>query len=674
MKKRTSEKLKRTAALFLCASLFVCMTGCGGSNASEGDASGTSSAEIQDEVPTDTGEAEAAGAGIDTRIDDNGKPIYDFDEFVNGEWLNERAEAGDGIVSHYQEEEVLIRERIKDILENTDISELSEDDGLYKTVSVYRELNDPDNISSRMNEIRDILSVIDRAGSLDDLYKLYGDERYSIYNTFLNCYVDADDGGYNVVYLNPYSRKDTLEYMRELVADPEGKGRHFLLYMNELGYSGEKVSDIVDNAIRVADIFESWHQAHNDGYWYYYRPGYFEENSVGIPVFEILRKLNCMQGDEEFYSCNDIADELNTLFAAENVSGLRDHLLLCAADRLYSVSGYGIITENPNYDMAGCAYQIVSGLSNDILAQEYMNRYVDEGIYEEVEDLFEEVKSAALSVMTENDWLSVHGQEKVKSKFIHMQCCIGSNRYANDLSDLTITGNTVEDYVNLTLSDVRHSFEQTAYEDNDRGPYRTDMLVANAWYMSSYNAFVLCAGLLGDPKCSPDAAYEERLGFAGWVIAHELSHSLDPSGICYNSKGWYEPWLNEDEQAAYDEHLERIRAFFDGKDGGYRRTINGSNVLKETFADILAMNICLKLLAEREDADYDLFFRTLARQNAMYLTEETVDYYVDDCHLPGKVRTDYIFGQFDVFYEIYDIDENSPYYVKEQFRLEDFWK
>lgn len=30
MKKSTVKKLKRTAALFLCASLFVCMTGCGG--------------------------------------------------------------------------------------------------------------------------------------------------------------------------------------------------------------------------------------------------------------------------------------------------------------------------------------------------------------------------------------------------------------------------------------------------------------------------------------------------------------------------------------------------------------------------------------------------------------------------------------------------------------------
>ena len=62
----------------------------------------------------------------------------------------------------------------------------------------------------------------------------------------------------------------------------------------------------------------------------------------------------------------------------------------------------------------------------------------------------------------------------------------------------------------------------------------------------------------------------------------------------------------------------------------------------------------------------------MAERTTMYLTEDNVDYYVDDTHLTGKLRIDYIFGMFDKFYEIYDIDPNSPYYVREQDRLRVF--
>ena len=45
---------------------------------------------------------------------------------------------------------------------------------------------------------------------------------------------------------------------------------------------------------------------------------------------------------------------------------------------------------------------------------------------------------------------------------------------------------------------------------------------------------------------------------------------------------------------------------------------------------------------------------------------------VADGHLIGKERVNHILGQFDEFYKVYDIDENSPYYVPEDKRLSVF--
>ena len=47
---------------------------------------------------------------------------------------------------------------------------------------------------------------------------------------------------------------------------------------------------------------------------------------------------------------------------------------------------------------------------------------------------------------------------------------------------------------------------------------------------------------------------------------------------------------------------------------------------------------------------------------------------LNDEHLPGKARINGVLGQFDKFYEVYDIDESSPYYVPKDNRIKMFWE
>ena len=73
--------------------------------------------------------------------------------------------------------------------------------------------------------------------------------------------------------------------------------------------------------------------------------------------------------------------------------------------------------------------------------------------------------------------------------------------------------------------------------------------------------------------------------------------------------------------------------------------------------------------AHADIADYDAFFRAYAEQRAAYYTEEGMEEDILDFHLPAKDRINLVLGQFDKFYEVYDIDESSPYFVKESDRL-----
>jgi predicted metalloendopeptidase len=175
--------------------------------------------------------------------------------------------------------------------------------------------------------------------------------------------------------------------------------------------------------------------------------------------------------------------------------------------------------------------------------------------------------------------------------------------------------------------------------------------------------------MLCDERCSKNVEFEECIGYIGFLIAHEMAHAYDSVGIMYDHRGCYSLWMNEDESEAYSAELQRIVNFFDGKETAYNQKIDGKLIEDETFADILAMKCCLRILQERENPDYDLFFKTLAKLNAYYYTEDGIQKAVADTHLPSKERINYVFGQFDEFYETYDIDESSPYYVPKEERL-----
>ena len=72
--------------------------------------------------------------------------------------------------------------------------------------------------------------------------------------------------------------------------------------------------------------------------------------------------------------------------------------------------------------------------------------------------------------------------------------------------------------------------------------------------------------------------------------------------------------------------------------------------------------------------DYDKFFRAAAREQAMYYTKDAYAGMSDEAkgYLPGKLRINYVYGQFDKFYETYDIDESSPFFVPEGKRIDLF--
>lgn len=608
-----------------------------------------------------------------SKINDNGTPISDFDEYVNREWKLEQKAANKDRALAVDESRSLVNERLLDILNNTDISGLPEDDGFKKAITVYREIRDHNDISDALNTIRDFIAPIEKTRTLEDLYELYSTEKYSLFNLILRFEIGGDANGNNMQYLSPIDLSASINGTMFTQDGEEKSPEHtgFLAFANELGITEQRVNEIRDNSLIIGGILGEYPMGPNAN-TYYFSVEQLNEAGVKVPLFDILRKLNSLGPEEDILAGEKCCELLNKLYVPENAAMLRDYLLLYAMRIFYNVSGYISTCDIPDYDHETEICSLIQSVARDVLAAEYMNRYYPEDEAEELRKFISDIKDAAKAVIYEADWLSTYSAEAVRAKLMKMRVCAGKNGYSDDLKELELSGDYIEDFFRITLCRNHFAIKQLNLTGDYRRIFKGDLFDVNGFFYGPYYSYVLTAGLLCDPECLDAKTFEEKLATLGFIIAHEISHAFDPQFMTYDEYGYYNPRIKDEELRAHASKVDKIMYHYNGIETGYGRKITGARIINETYTDIMGMQICMKMLAEQEDPDYDLFFTTLAKRFTAYYSENGIDAALEDTHLPGNIRLNCILSQFDEFYDTYDIDENSPFYVPEDKRLKAF--
>ncbi len=673
------KKIARMAAGTLCLALTVGAVGCGNANGETKtvqEATEQESTNQESIVQENTEKENAEVAGTVAKISDNGKSITDFDEFVNGEWKADQEKKNIGSVYIHDEEGKIVYDRTLEILNDTDLDSLSQDTGLYKVVSIYKRLLDTSDSDKRFETARRHLEPIEKVKTLDDLYALYADEQYSAYNTVLKFTVKADPNGYNTYFFDPRSYTGSLEYHYNLVTGEQSDNtlearNEFLAFMKGLGYSEDRTKEILENSLIIGKMIDEYLSGVGNDLDYYEKKD-LDESGVTVPVIDIYANLNSLWKKRRLAAGDNFTDFLNKTYQEENALALRDYYIFSVVSAFINVSGDKVLMAESGIEYSQIVSSVFMQIATDVLCREYQNRYFEKDTLDNAKAMAEEVKDAMRELISESEWLSPHGKELAKHKLMTMHECYGVNGAANDFEDVTLTDDVAEDYISLLVSNRKFNRSQVSFEDDKREIIDADLFEVNGRFFDKYNGFYITNALLGAKKFEGDEAYEEKLAFFGEVIAHEIAHSFDPEGIEFNWKGYVDSWLTDDEAASYAEIISKIESSCDGMETEYGYKIDGGLVSSEVFADIFAMECCLRILENKENPDYDLFFRTYAREHARYYDAQGAETAVKDEHLPSKQRINYCLGQFDKFYEVYDIDEASPYYVPIEKRIHVF--
>ena len=502
--------------------------------------------------------------------------------------------------------------------------------------------------------------------------KNYDEDSYQI--TFNDGYLESDYSFHTLMFLSKY-------YEKYIPAIEEVKTN--LLSAFDLNYNDEYFAEIATLETNFSDYV----------YYSYTSNGFSigtytigSNNSVAF-LNNALIDAGFSNGDELKISNLSLAGlsyfdyELNqepslvfdTLkcrlaFGYRFLAGLDNYRPISKALHDSNLFYYEYDLTDANEDKA--ARQLLRQTMSSLLERAYIELYTSEEIKEQVATIIEQVLAGYADLADEEDWLDFHTKKGLLRKLNNMKYISCYSEVFKDYPALDETG--LESY---TIYDIVNKYQQYMFDlmmSNsvviDSSWESMPSYTVNAFYSSRSNSFVILNGLLSGGFIGE--TIEETLAGVGFVIGHEISHSIDETGSQYDENGQYNDWWSSSCKREFTSRVNKVKRFFKNINLFDNVYVDGKRVNTEATADMGGMRVCLHIAKSIENFDYDKFFRAYARTwlSTAY-TEADVAKQLDNEHPFDYLRCNVTIAQFDEFVETYDIQKGDGMYVPEKDRI-----
>ncbi|MDO4928080.1 MAG: M13-type metalloendopeptidase [Corynebacterium sp.] len=297
------------------------------------------------------------------------------------------------------------------------------------------------------------------------------------------------------------------------------------------------------------------------------------------------------------------------------------------------------------------------------------------------------------------EWMSAETKQRALEKLGKFQAKIGYPDTWISYGDLAFASTGAQ-----LADNVRRGSEFTLnYHLNKLGkPYPRAEWVStpqtvNAFYNPTVNDITFPAAILRPPFYDPDADAAENFGAIGAVIGHEIGHGFDDQGSQYDGDGNLESWWTDADREAFQQLTAKLVTQFDGRvpsvlsgvesaAGG----VNGKFTLGENIGDLGGLGIAIiaygKYLADKgrsweetqpwthgggaaglESQEFTglqrLFFAWARVWRTAIRPEMAAQYLAVDPHSPAEFRCNIIAANIPEFYEAFEVDSSSPFWV-----------
>lgn len=638
----------------------------------------------------------------------------DFYGAINGKWLK-TAQANinpllkeDSCFSELQEKnDSELKEIVNDLVSSKTHYDADSDE--RKMSNLYNNtLNLEERNKQGVEPIKQYLNKIENVKSVAQLTDLLSDKDMDIFNMLVRFSVQTtkDEKSYELDILPTYLGLGTSdEYTNPTEAGKNDREKYIKYLYNLLTLSGYDKDETVSK-IESLITFEKTIAPSILGYDEASKTNDLDMSKYNIPVTvdelnnkapnlnlpSIMKKLGVDKANNLVLQQDKWLTKMNELWTDSNLPMLKNYLEMIVLESTSMFLTEDLSNTSRDYtkyltgenstdsSLQDDAYELVNNKFVLKMGKLYVDKYFSEKDKEDVQDLTSEVISTYKKRISNSDWISDMAKKNAIDKLDKITVSIGYPDYYdsnfNAYSDAEVKsyedgGSLLSNVMNLTvLSRAREI--QALNESVDKKMFSSKLSPQSltAEYHFNNNSLIITAGILQPDFYNRNKTKEQKLATVGFIIAHEVGHAFDNTGMLYDGDGNRNNWWTADDYKKFNERTDGIINFYNNIEGMPGKNVNGINTLGENIADLSSMRCLLDILQTMPNANYKQFFESYAEGYRCARTPEYEQYMLEyDTHSPYKVRVNDVLAQYDEFYKTYGIKEGDKMYIKPENRV-----
>ena len=252
------------------------------------------------------------------------------------------------------------------------------------------------------------------------------------------------------------------------------------------------------------------------------------------------------------------------------------------------------------------AVSSTEGVMGEAIGKVFVERYFPPASKAAMDDLVTNLRKAMAVNLAELGWMSDATKVKAREKLDSFNPKIGYPETFETYDTLIVGGNALENLMatrkwarQYNLADLGSTVDKTEW-------FMTPQTV-NAYYNPSFNEIVFPAAILQPPFFNLAADPAVNYGAIGGVIGHEMGHGFDDQGAKFNAAGALSNLWTPEDQTAFRQLGDALASQYDRYcplDDG-TTCVNGRLGLGENIGDLGGLSMSYRAYQLSLDADGD---------------------------------------------------------------------
>ena len=466
----------------------------------------------------------------------------------------------------------------------------------------------------------------------------------------------------------------------------------------KLGYSEDRIRGLfgdccqfeisISRAMKANKTYEAVKKHQRKGSAYGYESLLEMEKKLNVSG-EILRYFEIQSFDRLCIFDLGWFQALASLYTDENIGMIKSYLIVHYVWNVLRYLDYESYESYVSYKNNSALNRKHSGI--DIMSQAaivdellpwdvsetYCERYVSQVDKERIGNMCLDIIDGYRNLISSNSDFSEEFKENAIRKIENMKlrlvcpeswepyrsCDVRIGSYDEGETLISALAKTFRHVINLQRNMYKHNYN---YEDCWLIP--PDRF--NCFYEFSTNSVYFPCVFCNESVVSQSMATEERLARAGFLIAHEMAHSIDFCGCSIGMPGEDESMLPDGDSQLLQAKKRALTDYLANVPVKKQYRFDPDSTCDEVCADITAMHCLLGIAGSIPNFDYEAFFKSFAdffcEANDEGIVRNRIRY---GTHPPYCFRVNIALQQFDEFNEAFGISEKDGMFLEPDRRV-----